>query len=239
MDYKESFTDETQALYERLIAEGAQINFEIDNEATCWSVKEIPTFNIAANNNDLNKAAMAHELLHIELCLQGFSNLIDVYVRFNEKNSICTPEFIGQLNNSLAHFTMLDSFLAMGFNVDDFLQDTPKKYLIEGMLMDTVGMVIGHKAQINDKMQETQDIILMCASAKLFEMYKCKDPNTKNGVHPSFIMDPLREINPDLVDGLDTLFNDWRDAKCIDNLQFYSRLNILLRDLNLIKKDAS
>jgi hypothetical protein len=235
MDFKLSLTAETQTLYEKLKAAGAQINFEIDNAATCWSVREIPTFIISATSADANKAAMAHELSHIELSLNGFSSLTDIYIRFNEKNSICTPEFINDLNNNLAHFTMLDNFLSMGFSIDDFLQDTPKKYLTDGMLIGTVAMVLGHKTGINETMQETRDIILMCASAKLFEMYKVKDPTTTNGMHPSLIMDPLKEINVDLVNGLDTLFNDWRDAKSVDNLEFFRRLYILLKDMKILE----
>lgn len=233
MSLENSLNEINKPLYEKLKAAGADISFDIDNTADTWYVQEKKSFKIGSPDGNNNYAAMAHELLHIQLTLKGFSGTIDIYKHFNENNSVFTPDFIAHLNNNLAHFKMIDEFIGMGYNVDDFLQDTPKTYFLEGMLFQTVKLVAQHNAKIADPCEQAREIVLLCASAKLFELYKIKDPNTVNGLHPDGVMDQLREINKELVDGLNTLFNEWNEAITTDNPQFYFRLNQLLHDLKI------
>ncbi|RYE54707.1 MAG: hypothetical protein EOP48_11720 [Sphingobacteriales bacterium] len=234
MKYEESLNEKTRALLEKLQTAGADITFELDNTASTWYVQERKSFKIASPNDSPNQAAMAHELLHVHLTLRGFSGGFEIYKQYNEANSICTSDFVGDLNNTLAHFKMIDDFLELGFNIDDFLQDTPKQYFLDSILFRTTMMVAQHNAGIVvDVCEQTRDIIMLCGSAKLFELYKIKDPNTKNGLHPDGVMTPLREINSDLIEGLDNLFKEWNEANTLDNPQFYFRLNALLQKLGI------
>lgn len=238
MSIENSLNERNQELYNKLIAAGANISFEIDGDADSWYVQEKLSFKIGSPDDNPNPASLAHELLHIQLKFKGFRNTSEIYGLYNEDNSIFTPDFIASLNNNVAHFKMLDEFLQMGFSVDEFLQDTPKKYFLDGMLLQTVLMVAQHNAGVAEIRPQTREIILLCASAKLFELYKVKDPNTQNGLHPAGVMGPLKEINADLVNGLDKLFNEWNEANTVDNPQFYHRLNALVQSLNIPNENA-
>lgn len=233
MELENSIDDRNKELFEKLTGAGFDISFTIDNTAHTWYVREKTSFQIGSPDNNPNPAAMAHELLHIQLTFKGFGTTFDIYKHFNENNSIFTPEFIGELNNNVAHFKMIDDFLNLGYNIDEFLQDTPKTYFLQGMLFQAMKMVVLHNAKISNQCEEVRDIILLCASAKLFELYKLKDPDTKNGLHPDGIIGPLKEINPELVDGLIKLFDEWNEANTVDNIQFFTRLNILLQGLKI------
>jgi len=171
---QESINEKNKVLYEKLKSAGVEISFEIDPNVTVWYVQQKFSFKIASPNDIPNPAAMAHELFHVALNLKGFWEGFSVYKLFNERNSLFDPESIGILNNSLAHFKMIDDFLQMGFHVDEFLQDTPKQYFLEGIVFQIPKMILKHKTGLADICLETLEIIQLCASLKLFELYKIK-----------------------------------------------------------------
>ena len=224
---------ETEELYRQLSLAGANIQLEVDETVPCWRVEELPTFKITAPSLEPSAAAIAHELLHVKLSMQGYVNPRIIYSYFNETNSIFTPDFITILDNNVAHFKMIDAFLDMGFNVDEFLVDTPKAYFINSILLSIVRLQLAHKAGIANLCEETREIIQLVAGAKLFGLYKAKDPTTKNGLHEDAILIPLKEINSTLIEKLDELFNDWTEANTVNNLEFYRRLNFPLKEIGI------
>ena len=224
---------ETEELYRQLSLAGANIQLEVDETVPCWRVEELPTFKITAPSLEPSAAAIAHELLHVKLSMQGYVNPRIIYSYFNETNSIFTPDFITILDNNVAHFKMIDAFLDMGFNVDEFLVDTPKAYFINSILLSIVRLQLAHKAGIANLCEETREIIQLVAGAKLFGLYKAKDPTTKNCLHEDAILIPLKEINSTLIEKLDELFNDWTEANTVNNLEFYRRLNFALKEIGI------
>lgn len=230
MPLEGSIDDKNKALYERLIALGAKIEFEIDSKATSWRMQELAVYRIGAPDATPDPAAMAHELLHVELSLKGFWTPLAIYRYFNEKNSICSLQFINFLDNDLAHFKMLDNFIAMGFTVDDFLKDTPKDYYLNGIVYQIPAMIIYHNGGIANIIDQTREIVRLVGGAKLFELYYLKDPATKVGLHPSAIIDPLKEINAALIAKLEYLFDEWYQTNTVNNLQFYERMDAVLKE---------
>lgn len=239
MALEDSFDDRNRPLYDQLIKAGIEINFEINPDANSWYVRTQRRFAIGAPDITPHCAGMAHELLHIKLYATGFSSDLDVYKYYNEKNSICTIEFISDLNNSLAHFMMLDEFLQMGYNIDDFLKDTPKETLLDGLLVNVAFFVVLHKAdKKGDAKNMARQIVHYCAAAKFFELYKIKDPATTNGLHPDLILNPLRELNSGFVDRIAELFQEWYEARpSVDNNQFYFRLNDVMKEFKIFDEE--
>ncbi len=231
MPLENSINDQNRPLYEWLSTKGIEINFSVEDAIPSWQVKQ--TWKISAPDDQPNPAAMTHELLHIKLYAKGFADDISVYRYFNRSNSPFTIEFIGQTNNDLAHFKMIDDFLEMGFPVDDFLQDTPKTYFLKGMIYTTMKLVLEHKAGTKSICEQILEIVRLVTGAKLFELYKIKDTETKNGLHPDAVLAPLKEINKELVEGIENLLIEWNEADTVDNLQFFARLNSFLKSKDI------
>ncbi|MGV0751778.1 hypothetical protein [Empedobacter brevis] len=229
MIFLESLNDQNQSLYDSLISIGIKINFSVDEELTCWQVEEPMLFNIASHNAEPNESSLAHELLHIKLRSMGFWRTIDIYRFLNEKNSIFNADFLGKLDNQLGHFKMIDEFIEMGYNVDSFLQDTPKDYLLSGMILKAPLLVLQNISGQFEICEQTREIINLICGAKLFELYKIKDPTTINGVHSDIIINPLKKINKDLVDELIALFDEWYNTYTYDNMCFYYKLDELIK----------
>jgi hypothetical protein len=213
MSLENSLNDANKKLYDKLIAAGAEIQFIVEENAESWFMR----------------VRMAHELLHILVDLKGFWSSRHVYKFFNEQNSSFTIEFINAMCNDLAHFKMLDDYIEMGYHVDDFLQKTPKQYFVEGTFVNTGLLLAMHKAGTRKICEDILRITRLVGEAKLFELYKLKDPSTVNGVHPDLVLNPLREIDKELVDGLVQLYIDWNENNTVDNLQFFIRLNLFLQ----------
>jgi hypothetical protein len=87
---------------------------------------------------------------------------------------------------------MLDDFIAMGYNVDQFLQQTPKQYFIDGVFLKTTLLAGKHKSGAFNICEDILEIVRLVGGAKLFELYKIKDASTVNGVHPALVLDPKR-----------------------------------------------
>ncbi len=130
MPLENSINDQNKGLYEWLTSKGIEISFSVDETIPSWQVKG--TWKISAPSNEVNPAAMAHELLHIKLYARGFSDDISIYRYFNRSNSPFTIEFISHTNNDLAHFKMVDDFLKMGFPIDDFFAGYSQNLLFGG-----------------------------------------------------------------------------------------------------------
>jgi hypothetical protein len=233
MNPEDSFTEQSEQLYKKLEAEGVEIDLALDPAAETWYVQRRYSFKIGSPDGIPNKPAMAHELLHIQLTLYGFEDVANIYRYLNEKNSLFDLQFLGHLNNSLAHFKMIDDFIAMGFSVDEFLQDTPKKYFFDNILLSIVAMVLDHKTGTAKICDQTKAIINFCTSAKLFNLYKLKDSNTKNGLAEEAILEELKIINKPLVEGLNDILDWWIKENTIHNLKFFGDLNSLLKQLNI------
>jgi hypothetical protein len=142
-------------------------------------------------------------------------------------------EFVATLNNSLAHFKMIDDFLKMGYSVDEFLQNTPRQYYLENIMLETTALVIKYKAGVLELCKEILKIIHFIGTAKLFELYKMKDPHTTNGLHPDLVLKPLREINAGLVSDVEELFELWKKPEYGGNLWFFQNLDRLLKAHNI------
>jgi hypothetical protein len=233
MNPNDSLNEKSKELYDKLIAADVEIELSIDADAPTWYVRTKRSFKIGSPDGAPNKAGMAHELLHINLAMRGFDDVLGIYKYHNEQNSLFDPDFIAALNNSLAHYKMIDDFIDLGFSVDEFLQDTPKKYFIDSILLSIIGMQVAHKAGTTKICDQTKSIIQFCTSAKLFNLYKEKDPTTKNGVSDVVILEQLKEIDKPLVEGLEQILDEWINTESIDNLGFYNRLNALLKRLNI------
>jgi hypothetical protein len=233
MSFNNSLNEPNEKLLEKLRSNGVIIDFEITPDTDSWGVKELFHYKITANDEKSNPAALAHELLHIQLEQMGYSGPIEVYKYFNETNSVFTVTYIAELNNTIAHFKMLDDFLQMGYNIDEFLQDTPKEYFLNNIIEYVIQLVLEHKSGQFDACEQARQIIMLCAAAKLFEQYKIKFPETQNGVHPELIYEPLREINPGLIDALDALFQEWNDATTVDNIQCFFRINETMKNFGI------
>src|SRR5262245_24764988 len=111
----------SKLLFEQIVAAGIEIDLIVDPSTPTWSIKEFNRYRITAPDNTPNPAAVAHELLHITLSLAGFAGVVRISLQFNQTNSIFNPEFIGILNNDLAHYKMVATFHSMGFSLDEFL----------------------------------------------------------------------------------------------------------------------
>lgn len=233
MAIAKSLNDENTKLYQSLINNGLEIDFEIDPESPCWQVEEVMKYKISAPDDQTNAPALAHELLHIKLRQMGFWRSIDIFRYFNEKNSIFTPEFIANFDNQLAHFKMIDDFLKMGYNIDDFLQDTPKTYLLSGLILKAPLLVLQNASGNFNICEQTREIIHLVSGAKLFELYQIKDPLTQNGVHPDIILDSLRKINDNLISELVNLFDEWNATNSVENIQFYQKLDNVLKSFDI------
>lgn len=229
MDPKESLNDKSEELYEKLKAAGVEIELIVDKDAETWYVQNKLAFKIGSPDGKPNKPAMAHELLHIQLTLRGFDSVAGIYKYFTPENSFFDLEFIGALNNSLAHFKMIDDFTQMGFSVDEFLQDTPKTYFLDNILKSLIVMNVTHKTGTANICMQTEAIIHFCVSAKLFHLYKLKDPTTKNGVAEDVILEQLKKINEPLVTDLNDLVEWWITENTIHNLRFFGTLNDILK----------
>lgn len=229
MSLKVSMNQQNEALYKKLTDAGVEVDFGIDPAVPCWNVRESFRYKISSPDSIPNPEGMAHELLHIELLQKGFKGGYVIYSYFNEYNSLFTPDFIGGLNNDLAHYKMFNDFLKMGYSADAFLQDTPKAYFLGGMLLNVVGMVVLHKANVANVCEQTREMVLLCGQAKFFELYKIKDTTSVNGVHPDLIMGSLKEINKDLVEALEQLFVESHETTSLDNLLFFIKLDELLK----------
>jgi hypothetical protein len=221
------------ALYNDFIKLGIKIDFEEDKTTSCWGVQQLLHFKITSNDSIANPEGMAHELLHIELSIKGFKSGLTIASYFNSSNSLFDLEFIQILNNDLAHFKMIDRLLELGYNVDNFLQDTPKKYFLDSIYLRVLSLVMKHKTGFGNVCEEAKEIILSTGSAKLFEMYKLKDPNTVNGVHSSLILEPLQEINKELVSRVEMLFTNWNETPSVDNYVFFHQLHELLQEFKI------
>ncbi|WP_127125076.1 hypothetical protein [Pseudoflavitalea rhizosphaerae] len=232
MALEESFDQENKKLYDFLTEKGACILFEENSGIPCWRVQTC--YKISAPTNIPDPAAMAHELLHVKLNLMGFTDDIYTYSHFNVRNSPFSIEFIGHMNNDLGHFKMLDEFLTMGYSVDEFLQDTPKDYFLGGMFMKVVVLQTLNNAGTIDLCKEILGIIQLISGAKLFELYKIKDPSTENGLHPDLILSPLKEINNELTSEIENLFQQWQVSDTLNNLWFYANLDAILKKYGIV-----
>lgn len=233
MGIVKSLNEENNKLYEQLKSNGVLIDFEIDEDSPCWQVGELMSYKIVAPDDKANAPALAHELLHIKLRQMGFWRSIDICRYYNEKNSIFAPEFIANFDNQLAHFKMIDDFLKMGYHIDDFLQDTPKTYLLSGLILKAPLLVLQNASGNFNICEQTREIIYLVSGAKLFELYKIHDPLTQNGVHPDIILDSLRKINENLISELVNLFDEWTATNSVENMQFYQKLDDVLKSFNI------
>lgn len=226
MPLESSLNDANKALLERL-QNVTEINLAEEPGMPCWQVAT--TYKISAPNAEPNPSAMAHELLHIQLQIKGFAENNIILYNFNHQNTAFTPEFIGPMNNNLAHFKMIDDFISMGYSVDDFLQDTPKEYFLKDMIFTTTVLMLKFKTGSLELCKEILEIIHLIAGAKLFELYKMKDPSTENGLHPDAVLVPLKEISAELVTEIENLFEEWIKLNTINNLWFYQILDSILK----------
>lgn len=225
MPLENSLNDVNRQLLEKL-QKVYDISFGTKPTISCWQV--VPSFKISSPNGDANPSAMAHELLHIDLHLRGFADNILLVNLFNSNDTVFSPEFIAPLNNSLAHFKMIDEFLKMGY-----FQDTPKEYFLDNIMLETTALVIKFKAGALELCREILKIVHFIGSAKLFELYKIKDPNTLNGLHPDLVLKPLKEINEKLVNDVEELFEKWKNPEYNNNLWFFQKLDAILKEHNI------
>lgn len=226
MPLEESLNEQNNVLLEKL-RKIYKIEFEIDPSIPSWQVGN--SYKISAPSADINPAAMAHELLHIDLDLKGFADNIYTYTLFNSKVTAFSPEFIGPMNNNLAHFKMIDDFVQMGYPVDSFLQDTPKQYFLKGMIYKTIGLRTRFEAGALELSQEILEIIHLITGTKLFELYNKIDPTISTGLHPDLVLGPLKEINFQLVTDIENLVEEWKKPEINNNIWFFSELDKILK----------
>ncbi|RLJ32140.1 hypothetical protein CLU97_1586 [Chryseobacterium sp. 7] len=234
MPLQKSLNEKNQELYTSLLKQGFEINFEIDPSVSSWYAQPKFKYVIGAPTDELNHTAMAHELLHIKLEGMGFENSINIYKYFNEKtNEIFDANFVGNLNNSLAHFKMLDDFIQMGYSIDDFLQDTPREYFVKDMIVRLAFLI---QDELNhDKVALLKEIILMISTAKLFNLYKIKQDSTTEGVHEDIIIITLKKINENIINELNNLFQEWIDTNTLTNQFFFQKLTDLIESSEFMK----
>ena len=226
-----SIDERNKALYEELRKAGVEIEFSINPQAEVWNVRPIYKYKIESPDNVPNHAAMAHEMLHVKLNLRGFDGVLNIYKYYNERTSLFDLEFIGDFNNTLAHFKMFQSFLDMGFHVDEFLKDTPKKYFLDGIIMQIPLLILAHKAGTAKKCEEALAIIQLYTSLRFFDLYLPYKDQTTNAVLTEPLRDQLREEFPDLIGYLDGFIDEWINADTVNNKGFYDRLDWMLKQL--------
>ena len=120
----DNFIDEkNKALYERLSAQ-VTILFEEDHTDKEWGVRKSAegTYVISAPvTNPGGPENFTHELLHIELLLEGFYDNQDII----DSLTLVDPEWIACINNNFAHFKMLERFERLGYPRSKFLMVLP------------------------------------------------------------------------------------------------------------------
>jgi hypothetical protein len=227
MALKNSIDEQNKALLDHLAEKGVEISLAVEPDIPSWRVKT--TYKISSPNDKANPAGLAHELLHIDLNLKGFADDNCTSIQFDTRNSAFSYEFVCQTNNNLAHFKMIDKFVSMGYSVDTFLQDTPKKYYLNSIIHTINALELKHETGTLEICKEILVIINLIAGTKLFELYKIKDPSTTQGLHPGIVLDPLKKINSELVSEIEKLFEDWYNTPSTNNLYFFQLLDIALK----------
>lgn len=130
MKIEANLTEGTKALKASIEAENVQIIFDIDLNLTTWEAwwhrndlgYIIPEFEITANSEIPNPPALAHELLHARLDLDGFRvPLTATHLLYGYPVKL-SLEYLDGCYNNLEHYFMVTKFEDIGFEKKNFFQ---------------------------------------------------------------------------------------------------------------------
>ncbi|MBO9733193.1 MAG: hypothetical protein J7623_31415 [Chitinophaga sp.] len=130
MKIEANLTESTKVLKASIEAEDVKIIFDIDPNLATWEAwwhrndlgQIIPEFEITANSEIPNPSALAHELLHARLDLDGFRVPLAVTCQLYGYPIQLSPEYLDGCYNNLEHHFMVTKFEDLGFEKRDFFQ---------------------------------------------------------------------------------------------------------------------
>lgn len=159
---------------------------------------------IHVNMDYLDPSSFAHELLHIDININGGSvtgGLKRNIMCSDSVAPILSENLLDHIGNCLEHFKMLPKFLSLGYNQDEFIQDSSTDKLTEEDIEVIKHFYVSYTA--NQKYYNAE--IVDGYIGKYFAASSCTSTNCNCKLR----LPMLKEIDPALYSILQSFLDEW------------------------------
>lgn len=220
----ENFTDDRNRVFVNELKKTVQISLQKvltpmpDGRVQLWGCRPNPPEAIVYFYEDCQTSGFfTHELLHVDLILQGFTNFLEVqyFVSESTLRQYLFQEIFGHIMNIFGHVKFYDRFLDMGYRPDEFVGD----YYIP-LDLDNI------RREIDSNFEErvTPNYSICTYIATYFSARDCHNPLKQDSYNR--FLNELNQKDENLYKILDDHWAKWILSTRLNNLEIFSSMVI-------------
>ena len=158
---------------------------------------------------DINTSAFfTHELLHVDLIKNGFTNFIELmpFIQETSRKELIFTGIIGHINNILGHAKFYDNFISLGYTPEEFTNDYHSKINIDEI-----------KNRVNDRFYDNSlpNESLCHYITSFFSAKDNRNPDRTNDYEELLIF--LKNTDERLYEILEQCWSSWTRNDTLDN----------------------